>query len=198
MAKYRTINKISGKYVLQEVDVVTFQDMNEKIYGRSAVLVEGDQFMPENTFFDLVVGKFKVVWMTDNWVGMARVHGNKKIIGCDSVYVAHEQENGSYIFIKEYPKVSSIEAYFEILDYYQNFDSANYVHVMLNLATILAHVRDVLGVNEIVNTKYSRVIYGMSVGSPSEDLDPVHEMTLSKLQTLKAPGGYSGSLQVLD
>lgn len=183
MSKYRVIKWATGKYTLNEVDIVTFQDMNNEIFGRPAILIhDGNQFMPDNTFFDLVVGKFKVIWMIDNWVGMARTNGNKKITGFDSVYVSHEQKDGSYIFIKEYPKVPTIETYFEILDFYQNFDSANYVDLMLNLATSLAHIRDFVGVNEIVNAKYYRAIEGMSVGSPSEDLEPVHEMTLSKLK----------------
>lgn len=182
MSQYRVIGLIDGKYALQ--------DMEDDIFGQWAVLLRnGSQFMPENTSFNIDVGKFKVIWMTDNWVGMARTNGNKKINGNDSVYVSHVQKNGSYIFVKEYPKVASIEAYFEILDYYQNFDSANYADLMLNLANTLAYVRDTLGVNEFVNNKYHMPISGMSTQMPTEELEPVHDLTLSKLHELTAKQG---------
>jgi hypothetical protein len=145
MLKYKSIDFKDDFYYLNT-------DASPGLYGCNYFINEHeDVFIRNNGGFIFETGNFKIIWMTPG--------ERKSITEYNKITKGHpvrvlliksgdDLPKNSYILVKEYENIQTIESFFEILDYYQNISNEKFVDLLFQLANSLAHFRDACGLND--------------------------------------------------
>ncbi len=145
MQKCKSIYLKDGYYCLNT-------DASPGLYGCDYFINENeDIFIRNNGGFIFETGIFKIIWMTPGerksiteYNKLTKEYPVRVLL----IKSGDDLPKNSYILVKEYDNIQTIESFFEILDYYQNFNNEKFVDLLFLLANSLAHFRDACGLND--------------------------------------------------